>query len=254
LALLYLSRLTWEEFRDLDKVRTLAILPVGAVEAHGPHLPLTTDILISEAMAHSGGERLASRGVNVVILPSLAYTAAEFAAGFPGTISPSPGAVTALLIGIGSSLARHGLSRLVIANSHLDPVHRSSIRAAVEESRGRPFRIVFPDIAAKPWALRLTDEFRSGACHAGQYESSVLLAVRPDLVREDIRRALAPNPHSLSNAIHAGKTSFEEADGARAYFGDPAAATADEGWQTIEALGLILEEAVLAEIGDMVVT
>jgi creatinine amidohydrolase len=249
LALLNLSCLTWEEVRDLDKAKALAILPTGAVEAHGPHLPLTTDVLISEAMARSGGERLAARGYDVLILPSLAYTAAEFGAGFPGTVSLSPQTVTALLLDIANSLYRHGVSCLVIANSHLDPAHRSSLQAAVAQSRRQDsFRIIFPDIAAKPWALRLTEEFRSGACHAGQYESSVVLAVRPDLVREEIRRALPPNARSLSAAIRAGKTSFEEAEGSRAYFGDPAAASAHEGRRTIDALGSILEEAVLAEL------
>jgi creatinine amidohydrolase len=251
LALLNLAGLTWEDVRDLDKARTLAILPTGAVEAHGPHLPLTTDVLISEAMARSGGERLAARGYEVLILPSFPYTAADFAAGFPGTISLAPDMVAALLVGIASGLARHQISILVVANSHLDPAHRSSIRAAVDEGRRRgTFRIVFPDIAAKPWALELTEEFRSGACHAGQYESSVVLAVQPSLVREEIRRELRPNPRSLSAAIGAGKKSFEEAGGPSAYFGDPAAATADEGRRTIDVLGSILEKAVLAELAE----
>jgi creatinine amidohydrolase len=249
LALLNLSHLTWEEVRDLDRARTLAILPTGAVEAHGPHLPLITDVLISEAMARSGGERLAARGYDVLILPALAYTAAEFAAGFPGTVSLAAATVTASLMGIGGSLSRHGVRLLAVANSHLDPAHRSSIRAAAEEARrGGSFRIVFPDIAARPWATRLGEEFRSGACHAGRYESSVVLAVRQDLVREEVRRALPANARSLSEAILRGKASFEEAEGPRAYFGDPAAASADEGWQTIDLLGSILEEAVLAAL------
>ncbi len=249
MALLNLSHLTWEDVRDLDRAKTLAILPTGAVEAHGPHLPLTTDVIISEAMARSGGERLAARGYEVLILPALVYTAAEFAAGFPGTVSLAPATVTASLVGIASSLSLHGVSVLAVANSHLDPAHRSSIRAAVEEGRRRSsFRIVFPDIAVKPWAARLGEEFRSGACHAGRYESSVVLAVRQDLVREGIRRELPPNARSLSDAIRGGKASFEEAEGPRAYFGDPAAASAEEGWQTIEVLGSILEEAVLAEL------
>lgn len=249
MALLNLSHMTWEEVRDLDKARALAILPTGAVEAHGPHLPLITDVLIAEAMARSGGEKLAARGYEVLILPCLAYTAAKFASGFPGTLSLSPPTVTTLLLEVANSLFRHGVSCLVIANSHLDPAHRSSIQAAVAESRQRgSSRIIFPDVVAKPWALRLTEEFRSGACHAGQYESSLVLALRPELVREGVRRELAPNVHSLSEAIRAGKTSFEEAGGPRAYFGDPAAASADEGRRTIEVLGSILEEAVLAEV------
>src|SRR5437660_121461 len=180
-----------------------------------------------------------------------AYTAAEFAAGFPGTVSLQPATVTALLVDLARSLARHGLSLLAVANAHLDPAHLGAIEAAVAQiRRADGARIVFPDVTKKPWAVRLTEEFRSGACHAGQYESSILLAARPELVRETVRRSLPANPRSLSGAIRAGQTNFEQAGGPRAYFGSPAEARADEGARTIEVLGAILEEAVLAELGQ----
>src|SRR5688500_10080905 len=89
-----LAEMTWEEARDLDRGRTVALLPVGAVEAHGPHLPLATDCLIAEAMGRAAAERLEARGVPAVVLPVFPYTRAGFAAGFPGTISPSVAAVT----------------------------------------------------------------------------------------------------------------------------------------------------------------
>jgi creatinine amidohydrolase len=248
-ALHDLSRLTWREVRDLAGPRTAAVLPVGAVEAHGPHLPLGTDVVIAEAMARAGGERLAARGVEVLVLPPLAYTTAGFAARFAGTVSARAAGVTSLLLDVAVSLARHGVPVLALANAHLDPDHRRSLRAAAGEARsGSGCRIVFPDVASRAWAARLTDEFRSGACHAGRYETSIVLAARPDLVREEARRGLAANPRSLSEAIAAGLTSFEEAGGPEAYFGDPAAASAEEGRGTIAVLGAILEEAVMGEL------
>jgi creatinine amidohydrolase len=93
--------------------------------------------------------------------------------------------------------------------------------------------------------FRLTEEFQSGACHAGRYEGSIVMAERADLVRESVRRGLPANPASLSTAIREGKRTFEEAGGARAYFGWPADATAEEGRATIAALGAILADAVL---------
>jgi creatinine amidohydrolase len=99
----------------------------------------------------------------------------------------------------------------------------------------------------------LTDEFKSGACHAGRFEGSIVLAERPELVRDDVRRRLTAVTASLSSAIGEGKRTFEEAGGPRAYFGDPAAATADEGRTTIATLGAILADAVieaLAESGE----
>src|SRR5881392_1291356 len=249
MAVLDLAQLTWEEVRDLDRAKAVAILPVGAVEAHGPHLPLATDVIIAETMARAAAARLATQGYDAVLLPPLAYTAAEFAAGFPGTVSLQPATVTALLLDVARSLTRHGLHVLAVANAHLDPAHVTALEAAVaQHQRENGSRIVFPDVTKRHWALRLTEEFRSGACHAGRYESSVVLAARPDLVREGIRQALPANPRSLATAIRSGQKSFEEAGGPTGYFGYPADASAEEGAHTIDALGSILEEAVLARL------
>ncbi len=241
----YLADMTWEEVQDVDLENAVAILPVGAVEAHGPHLPLTTDVIISEAMARSAAEKLDAQGYAVLILPSISYTAAPFAASFPGTCSLDADAATAVLVSIARNLTRQGVHILAVANSHLDPANISTIDAAVASAREENLlKIVFPDISKNPWAMRLTDEFKSGACHAGQYETSIVLAERPELVREDIRKELPPNPSSLSDAISAGIETFEGADGARAYFGYPADASIEEGKQTVDILGSILEEAI----------
>lgn len=288
-----LAEMTWEEVAALDRERTVAILPVGAIEAHGPHLPLETDLTIAEAMARAGAERLARAGRPAVILPPLAYTAAPFAAAFPGTIPVRPETTTALVVDIAHALAAHGFAALALANAHLDPTHLAALHTAVERldtidvddetalgeqgtgmttagqaadvakftdtiastdpSRHarRGLRVIFPDVTRKPWALRLTDEFRSGACHAGQYETSIVLAETPERVREDARATLPPVPHSLLTAIREGQRTFEEAGGPRAYFGDPAAASAEEGRVMIAALGEILAEAVLEGVAEV---
>ena len=242
--------MTWEEARDAAGPGSVTILPVGAIEAHGPHLPLETDVIIAQAMARAGGERLAARGARVVVLPPLSYTAAAFAHGFAGTVSLRPETVTAMVQEIAGGLARHGFAMLAIANVHLDPGHLASLDAAAAAIRREPgLAVAFPNLTARPWAVRLGEEFKSGACHAGQFETSVVLAERPELVRDAIRAGLAPNPASLSRAIRDGKRSFEEAGGARAYFGFPAQATAEEGRATVQILGAILDEAVQAELG-----
>jgi creatinine amidohydrolase len=244
-----LAAMTWEEARDAAAASAVAILPVGALEAHGPHLPLETDVIIAQAMARSGAARLAARGSRVLVLPPLTYTAAAFAQGFAGTFSLRPETVTATVLDVARSLTRHGFGALAIANAHLDPGHLDSLESAVTLiRRDLGLAVACPNLAAKPWALRLGEEFRSGACHAGQFETSVVLAERPQLVREAIRTELPPNPASLSRAIREGKQSFEEAGGARAYFGFPAQATAEEGRRTIEVLGEILDQAVQAEL------
>jgi creatinine amidohydrolase len=244
--MLELAQMTWKEVARLDRTRAVALLPVGAIEAHGPHLPLATDGIIAEAMAGAAARRLLAHGLVPLLLPTLPYTAAPFAAAFPGTLSLRPETVTALLADLARALAGAGLRCLVIANAHLDPTHLGSLHAGAEAARAAGLAVAFPDLTRKPWASRLTPEFKSGACHAGCYEGSIVLAARPELVRETLRRSLPPNPASLSAAIRAGKSTFAAAGGPDAYFGDPAAATREEGEETIEILGGILEEAVLA--------
>jgi creatinine amidohydrolase len=244
-----LAQLTWQEAGGIEHDRTVVILPVGALEAHGPHLPVATDVWIAEAMARAGADKLAARGMDVLLLPALAYTTAPFAADFPGTVSIDPAVVTGQIAGVIESLARHDFEVFALANAHLDPSHITALQSAVDAARrSNRMRIVFPDVTQKPWALRLTAEFKSGACHAGRYETSLIMAIRPDLVREDVRQRLPPNAKSLSTAIAAGHTSFVEAGGPRAYFGSPSEATPEEGRATIAALGAILEEAVMIEL------
>ena len=78
----WLQAATYEEVAALDRRRAVAIVPLGATEAHGPHLPLSTDVIIVEAMARAGADRLSRRGATVLVVPTVALTPAPFAAAF----------------------------------------------------------------------------------------------------------------------------------------------------------------------------
>ena len=135
-----LAAMTWEEARDVAGPGSAAILPVGAIEAHGPHLPLETNVIIAQAMARAGAARLTARGFRVVILPPLSYTAASFAEGFAGTLSLRPETVTATVVDIAGQphspwirstrhrqrASRPGTSRLAGRGSERDPSRRWS--------------------------------------------------------------------------------------------------------------------------------
>jgi len=246
-----LASLTWPAVRDLPAARTVAVLPTGAIEAHGPHLPLGTDVIIAEAMARAGADRLAARGFHVLLLPALTMAPAPFAAEFAGTVHAPPEATTMMVTGVVHSLAACGIRVAAIANAHHDPAHVDALRRAVSgmSACSDDTIVVFPDLTRRRWAERLTPEFRSGACHAGRYEGSIILAERPDLVRADLMAALAPNPRSLVDAIRCGQATFTAAGGPDAYFGFPADATVEEGHAIVETLGAILSEAVLEAMG-----
>jgi creatinine amidohydrolase len=236
---------TWATLQSLATDQLVAILPVGALEAHGPHLPIGTDIIIAEAMANAGAELLSRRGLDVLLLPPMPFAPAPFAKAFPGTIDTPIAAATAQIVSITRSLAAHGVRLSAIANAHHDPANITAIRAAVDQVTASGGALVFPDLTRRRWASRLTEEFQSGACHAGRYEGSIVLARALEWVDVACMRALPPNPTSLVEAIRRGDRSFEQAGGVHAYFGWPADATPEEGERIIATLGGILEEAVL---------
>jgi creatinine amidohydrolase len=235
---------TWPELQDLliRPSPCALILPVGSTEAHGPHLPLSADVIIAEEMAARAARTLEARGEAALTLPPLAYSVTDFSEGFPGSVSIRAETATALVGDILLSLIRQGFKRIAVANAHLEPAHIATLRAACEAVKDETgVEIAFPDVTRRRWAQLLTDEFQSGACHAGQYESSLVLSARPELVREEIRLALEPKLISLSQAIRAGARSFIEIGGDQAYFGDPAAATAEEGDRVFDILaGMIV--------------
>lgn len=222
----------------------VAILPCGATEAHGPHLPLNTDVIISEGMAQYAVPALDEAGFAAFILPPLAYAPAEYAAAFPGTISIGAQAAKAVILDIARGLKAQGFACMALANSHFDPANVAMLREAATEIATLGLRVAFPDFTRRKLAQTLTAEFQSGACHAGQYETSLVMAARPELVDEDARRTAQDNPASLTEAFAKGAKTFEQAGGPQAYFGFPQKASAEEGVASYEVMAAALVEAV----------
>ena len=224
-----LAEIPWSEAAVVSAKDPVVLLPVGATEAHGPHLPLGTDAFLSEELARRVAQTLDARGLTTLVAPTLSYAITEYAGGFCGTVSLKPATAIALVSDVAASLIEQGFLRVCLVNSHLEPAHVASLRdaaSAVEARTGR--KLAFPDQTERRWARTLTDEYKRGACHAGSYETSLLLAARPELVR-DVRFGLPSLPINLATAMKNGIRTFEEAGAADAYFGDPAAATVEEG-------------------------
>ena len=242
-----LRKLAWPAVEALVAKGCAAILPVGSTEAHGPHLPLDTDVTISLGTARRAARRLEADGIACVVLPPITYAVTDFAGGFAGSMSLPRATAQALLRDVLVAAIRTGFAPVAVANAHLEPDHIASIVGAIDEVRaGTDFEVVFPDVTRRANAQRLTDEFQSGACHAGQYESSLVLADDPEAVDDEIRRALPEVPISLVDAMRAGHMDFLAAGGDQAYFGRPADASADEGHSTYDVLATMLVESITA--------
>jgi creatinine amidohydrolase len=226
---LKLADMTFEEAKQAADDGAIAFLPSGATEAHGPHLPLSTDVIIADTAAIRAVRRLRREGREAIVMPPLSYAVTEFAANFGGTVSLPVETARALVRDVILGTMRAGFAGVVVCSAHLEPQNLDAIRDAVREANEKGAKACFPDVTKKPHALRLGDEFKSGACHAGRYETSLVLASDPFLVHNEIAEKLPANPSSLSTAIREGKQSFVEAGGPRAYFGYPAQASAAEG-------------------------
>ena len=246
---LWATRTTLEVREAILAGDLVALLPVGATEAHGPHLALDTDVAIALEVALRAARALGQDGRRALVLPPLSYAVTRFAGEFAGTIGIGEHAARHVLDDLFESLALQGVRTLAIVNHHLEPAHLAVLREAAIHAPKR-LRIAFPEHTRRPHALALGDEFKSGDCHAGRYETSIVLATGGGSarVREAIRASLEPQWLGLVAGIKAGKRTFREVGMTEAYVGDPRAATAAEGEALLEALAGIVVAAV-KEIG-----
>ncbi|MDQ3999884.1 MAG: creatininase family protein, partial [Actinomycetota bacterium] len=104
----YLERMTYPQVERLASRTDFALLPVGPPEAHGPHLPLGTDLIAARELCERAARELAGRGTECLIAPLLSYCLAEVASPFPGTITVRAEVVAALVADICRGLARSG--------------------------------------------------------------------------------------------------------------------------------------------------
>ncbi len=215
---------------DLERLHDpVHLLPLGATEPHGPHAPLATDTIISIGICRRAAERLLGEP-DVLVLPPLPYGVTRYAAGFAGAVSISEATLRALITEVTA-----GLDRVILVNSHFEPEQVKTLRAT-----GFPLL----DLTRRANAERLTEEFRSGSCHAGRYETSLVLAERPELVDLDRMRALEERMVDMPAAMARGRTDFRAMGMEQAYCGSPAAATAAEGADTFDTLTDMLVELI----------
>ena len=214
----------------------IALWPVGAIEPHGPHAPLGTDTLISVGMC----ERAAARLENAVVLPPLPFGVTRYGAEFTGAIGIREATLRAVVLDVAEAVADDGFRRLVIVNNHFEPEQVATLRDAAHEAGA-----LYLDLVRRRNAERLTDEFRRGSCHAGRYETSLVLAEAAELVVG--ASELPPNEIDMPKAMAAGQTNFVAMGMDRAYCGAPAEATAEEGRATFDTLTDLLVGLIEAE-------
>jgi creatinine amidohydrolase len=193
----YWQDLTTTDFAAVDTERTVGVLPVAAVEQHGPHLPLATDALINEALLR---ETLPQVGgdVRVLVLPAFAIGASLEHTAFAGTLTIAPPTLLSVWLDVGRSVARAGLRKLLILNTHGG--QKSLVDLAAVQLRAELGMLVvrgnYFALGAPPG---LFDEREVAlGIHGGELETSLLLHIRPDLVRSDALEDFGGLPAELA--------------------------------------------------------
>src|SRR3712207_2704530 len=126
--------MTYPQVELLAAHTDLALLPVGPPEAHGPHLPVGTDLIAARELCERAGRNLAARDVECLIAPLLPYCLAEVAAPFPGTITVRPEVAAALVADICRSLARSGFRRTLVVSGHAEEENLAALWAGAEQA------------------------------------------------------------------------------------------------------------------------
>jgi len=256
-----LAELTWPEARRLaHSRRSVVLLPLGAIEQHGPHLPLSVDWIGSEELARRVAPHLRRRGWRPVLAPSLPYGASPLAAAWPGTVSLTPATTARLIVEVVRSLARHGFRRFVLTNYQADPGHlRAIARARRTLAHGSRVQVLVAGFAPDdgranpmldPRVRRLMRSTRpAGEWHAGELETAMMLAVAPALVRRAVARRLPAAWVDWAGALARGARTFKAMNrGGRGYFGSPAAARASTGRRVMALRGRLIATALLTAL------
>lgn len=237
----YWQDLPWPAFRTLP-ANTVAVLPVASIEQHGPHLPVAVDTTIGNGVIARTLQVLPPE-CPVLVLPTQSVANSVEHLRFPGTLTTTPETLLDLVVDIGASVARAGVKRLVICNSHGGNV-------AVLDIAARRIRIQSSILAVnamwarmgKPEALRDAVEGAYGI-HAGRDETAVMLALTPQLVQMDKARNFVSRWQGAANlapALHpqAGSPLAWQAQDLC-----PAGAVGDATTATAEMGNLLLDHA-----------
>ena len=249
----YWQDLTTTDFPGLDPETTLALLPVAAIEQHGPHLPLSTDLIINRGILDQAKACLPP-AIRVLVLPEQAIGDSLEHSAFPGTLSLAPELLLATWAEIGRDIRQAGLRKLVIFNSHggqAGLVDQVALRLRV----GQRMIVVRASYFAfgTPAGLFDRDELAAGL-HGGELETAMMLHLRPDPVRREALHDFAAPPATPGSLLGperpVGFAWMSQDLNPAGVVGNAAQADAERGSQLLGHLGECLAR-LLAETAAM---
>ena len=236
--------MTWPEAERRLREVDVALLPVGAIEQHGPHLPLDVDAYDAERLAREVAERCPHP--RPLVLPLLPYGVSYHHDDFAGTLSVGPDTLARMVVEIGMQVARQGIQKLVIVNGHGGNGPALHFAAQMINRDARIFTCVdtgeTSDTDVDALARTPND------VHAGEIETSTTLALRPEVVRQELARANVPrfSSHYLDFSSKRGVGWYARTQriSDNGVMGDPLAASAEKGRRMWDVMVANLVELV----------
>ena len=250
-----LEEVTWSRVAELDPDLTAVFLLSGPIEQHGPHLPLGSDLFQARMVMDAIVERVSATGWNVLIAPTLPYTTAVLSRTYPGSTSVRRRNVVPFFTDVLNSFATNGLRNVVVVSQHIDPPHvlawEEACEKAAAETGARAIegyeRMIFDDFRTN--ALQdLLGERTRGDSHAGLFETSVMMAARPDLVVPETVGRLEPAPMDFEKDLRTARD-FRDLGNGLGYTGYPAAASPELGRELVRRYALAYGDLVLEHLG-----
>ncbi len=227
-----LSELRASDILDHVTEDSIFVLPVGAIEQHGPHLPFNTDLVVAEYCAEQVVERVGEAN-DLWLLESLAYTKSNEHAGTPGTVWLGPETLLSVLDDIGRSLAATPARKLAFINGHGG--NSALLNVACRElhlHHGLETFLLHPSVPPDQGGASAEGELGMGI-HGGQDETSIMMHLRPDLVRPDLMTRNVPEHLAENDHVRfGGSVTFgwlAKDFGDDGHIGDPTGATPEIG-------------------------
>jgi creatinine amidohydrolase len=230
---MYLADKTWPELGDYVAEESVAVVPLGSTEQHGPHLPLATDHLIAEALAREAADR-----AGYLCTPTINVGVSTHHLQFHGTMSVDPPQFRDYVESFSRNLTYHGIDRIVYVNAHGGNMqHLREVGRRLREDE-EAFAVEWmwdesiPDL--------VSDIFEHNGPHGGPKETAMIMHIAPELVREDkLEEARDGGLVTLSDGnptIHGARNYYDAIDNSEnGVFGDQTDATPEKGAEIFEA-------------------
>ena len=238
----FLPELTWQAVAALDKTRGVVVLPIGAIEQHGPHLPTWTDAKLADETT-KGAFALLPPDVAAWYLPTQSYGKSNEHSGFPGTIMLSAATLMAVVRDIAASLKASGFTRLMFFNTHGG--NKALLEMMCRDLRTE-FGLLCFLVQGDAGATDLSPKEARFGIHANTVETALMLHLTPDLVQTPLPAAHYPDftsqTFNLTSLPQVGWLTRDwSSDG---HFGDPSVARAEDGQKWFDHMARTLAEQI----------